>query len=835
MLGVVQFWSGALRASCKMQGVLSVGDVGRRWGLEICLIFVVGMAGCAPQVKPAAGNGKANTSTTTAADELTSLAKSSPKDFLLRVVKQYQTAAKYADKGIVRLKFSQSGQIVEETWPSRVSFERPGNMALDAFQAKVRIGNQQFQALVEDAESNNLDQQVISRPLAGRIRLEDFIADPILGDILASQLQRQPLQLELLLDSKGLESVIEPGKGLKHLGMESFDGHACQLIELATPSGAFQFWVDPQKQLIRRLDYPVATLLPDLATNPDVKGLRLSAELVDAKLGDDVAFTAETFVLGVPDKAKKMRTFVLPPRPLPSKLFGKVPDDFWFTRLGGGKLTRDDMQGKISVLVWFRNHPACVATLQQLEQARKELASQTGVQFLAINTDDSGLSDDALQQLLAGWDVDLELVRDLEAFGDKAFHIAVQPTAVVLSKDLNVQVFQPGGNPLLANQMVVIAERLLAGDRLDEEILKRADEEQTAYEKVVSEGGITLPEKSIEEDPTSTALHQPLLPKHLTLDPLWQRLKLQEPGNIYWKQGSDDKRLVVIDGTRRIAELDMEGEIVHAEELKLPKDEGITYLRQAKNESGKTIFLAGSPGATKLFLFDENWQLLGSYPPEGALSARVFDVLVVPQATGGDLICVGFADLLGVHAIDTTGKVLWKSRACPTTNSLALRQVAEEKEILTVSEGGDVLPLSLAGKGGEWIKRTDQSFGRLVSASFSDAVAASLLGIVQDKEGKVWAVGLDSQLKDQWKLPLPLGGHEVPIEPIVTGQLRKTGAGEWLIASPNGCVHIMGADGSFQDIFAVGQVLHGICVGDDGRVFYTSNHRIDAVRISEKK
>lgn len=803
--------------------------------VAVCLPCWVG---CAPKVKNPEGDATASDGSGSSKPAVAETAeKSAPRDLLLKVLKKYGALSKYADEGILHLKFSQRGQVVEEKWPSRVQFDRAGKVAVNAFQATVRITEDTFAAKIDDEESNNLDNQVLRRSRKGDVKLQEFMLDPVLGDILASQLRRQPLQLELLLDPATLESVVAPGAGLKSKGMETFDGHACQLIELATPSGAYVFWVDPKALLVRRLDYPVATMVPDLATNPDVQGLRLSAELVGAKGDGDCAFDKQTFQLEQPANAKVMKSFVVPPRPLPSKLFGKVPIDFWFNKIGGERIRRDDLRGQISILVWFRNHPACVATLQQLEQARRELGEQSKVKFYAVNTDESAMSDEALQKLLFSWDVQLEPVRDFEAFGDKAFQIAVQPTVIVLGEDLTVQVFQPGGNPLLANQMVVIAERLQSGARLDEEILTRTKNEQASYEKLVAEGGPNLEANIAANIPEGeTVLHQPRPPMLLDLVPLWQRLLISEPGNLYFTGSGEARRLLVVDGGKRIVEVEpMTGDVIMRHELSLPKEVTISYLREGKMKGGRSFFLAGAPGGGQLFWFDDQWKLLGSYPPNGTLSARIFDVCVIPQEGEDDQVAIGFGDLLGIHVLSTQREVLWKSRACPTVTSLARGVSSEEGEwLLAIGEEGEVTPFSAKGEVGKRQRHETLALGRLVNASFGPAKIAPMLGIGVNDKGAVFAVGLDAKMKDHWKLELPPGGHQVPIEPIVSGSLRNKESGDWLIASPDSCIHILGEDGNFQDKFAVGQALRGIAVGDGGVVVYSSEGRIDAVQVKKR-
>ena len=123
------------------------------------------------------------------------------------------------------------------------------------------------------------------------------------------------------------------------------------------------------------------------------------------------------------------------------------------------------------MLVWYHDHPACEATLQEVSQAAQRLKDDPAVAFYAIATDPSSTSGDALRRRLADWKVELPIVRDLEAFGDKSFHIQVQPTIVMLDKRRRVQLFRAGGNPELAEELVTSVERLKRGNMLAAETI----------------------------------------------------------------------------------------------------------------------------------------------------------------------------------------------------------------------------------------------------------------------------------------------------------------------------------------------------------------------------
>src|SRR5262249_9363764 len=154
-----------------------------------------------------------------------------------------------------------------------------------------------------------------------------------------------------------------------------------------------------------------------LASDPSVRDLTLLADLRGAKIGEPIS--AAQFTLDIPPTAKRMKAFVVPPQPLPSDLFGKQPQAFYFMRPDGGRLSDKDLAGKVAILVWYHDNPACEATLQQVSLARERLKDDASVAFYAVATDPTSTTNDAIQKRLAEWRVELPVVRDLEAFGDK--------------------------------------------------------------------------------------------------------------------------------------------------------------------------------------------------------------------------------------------------------------------------------------------------------------------------------------------------------------------------------------------------------------------------------
>jgi hypothetical protein len=727
----------------------------------------------------------------------------------------YRGATSYEDHGVVRLAFRQAGEAMSQEWPVAVAFQRPDKLSLVAYQATVKCDGKELKARIDDAESNNVDSQVVVRPAPKELKLADLAGDALLYDILSSRLRRQPIQLELLLESSGLVSAFTADVACQRLEDGAHEGRSCFRVEIPSPGGPFVFWVDQANFLLRRLDYPAAALVPDLANDPSVSGVQLIADLRGAKIGEPVA--AERFTLHVPTTAKRMKAFVVPPRPLPSTLFGKQPADFHFTRADGGQVRAADLAGKAAVLVWYHDHPACQATLQQVAIARQRLRDEPEAVFYAVATDPTTTSTQALAQRLVDWGAELPLVRDVEAFGDKVFKIAVQPTMVILDRQGRVQIFQAGGNPELANQVVEIVERLKRGDDLAAELVARHDHERQEYEKLVSRGGpepgelIELPEAVIRRRSD---------PKHLKLRPLWTCTDIKAPGNIVLVESAgraaDEPRIFVFEGWRGVAQVDARGQVVTRHALELPEQAAVTFARTAVDGSGRRYFAASAPLSPQLFVFDERWKLLSAFPPPDQAPLQVVDLgfADVGEADGIPEVLAANVGEIGLVAVALTGEVRWRNRVFPNAVSIAVTPPSDVGSwaILTTGESGSVLRVNRFGRDEPPVRVGNWPILRLFAGRFQNPWRAALLGLSQNAKGEPFAVGLSTDLKECWNYPLPAGVHQKPIEPVTSSHILPGRHGEWWLAGPDGSVHLITEDGELFDSFYYGEVLTGLAV-----------------------
>jgi outer membrane lipoprotein-sorting protein len=410
---------------------------------------------------------------------------------LQRMVATYRDAKSYSDQAVVRLKYRQQGQPLEDEGPFAVSLVRPNKLSLRAYQLTLLSDGRRLRAAIADPGSNDMDGQIVVREVPSTLGLDTIYEDQLMLDVMSSGMGGPPVTLELLLSESPLTELLASGKGVELLDEGKIGDRACDRVQLQLADGQLVFWVDRQSHLLLRLEYPADRLAREMAAG-NCTDVSLTAEFVGARVNEKVA--DEAFSFAVPQSARTVSRFVLPPQPLSSELIGQLPGDFHFTDLTGELLTRDSLLGKIAVLVWFNDHPASQAALADLERVRKTLPTEVPVACYAVCTEPTSVSHAQVQSLAHRWGSTAPLVRDLEAFGRDVFKIPYAPTVVVLDRRGVVQLFEVGANPNLASELPDRLRLLVAGEDLAAGRLAQFRQEQTLYQKKLDESSRLAPQ-----------------------------------------------------------------------------------------------------------------------------------------------------------------------------------------------------------------------------------------------------------------------------------------------------------------------------------------------------
>lgn len=796
----------------------------------IVLVVLVGctmLAGCTAQ--PA----------TTPTTSTKQAAPPSARELVDRTINAYRQALAYSDHGVVRLSYKQEGQALSDSAPLSVSYSLPNQLRIDAYQAELACDGKDVRAIIRDDSTGNIDGQVVVRPAPKKWTLEELYGDSVLRDTLQSGLGRHPVQLELLFGDAPLLDLIKEGTPLKLLESNKVEEHNCYRLEATLADGKYVFWIDEAEYLLRRIEYPAETLLPDLAKNDQVRDLKVVADFTDAKF--EKQLPASAFAFRMPMGAKQVRYFVLPPQDLPTNLFGQKVGDFKLSTAEDEPIRSEELAGKVTALMWFTNDPACAWGLKQFSDALEGEAVKGKVNAYAVAIEDKSVPSEALLGSLKDWTVSAPLARDFDQVGRDKFAIKNAPTLVILDPQGRVQIFEEGVSPKLADTLPVVLERLLAGDDLAAELVNDARKAQEQYAQNLAAASGDATQTSVVELPAT----EPVAarePEHFARTQLWSvdDKAIAEAGNMLVVEDKDATRIFVVDGSRTVVELSGSGEVVATHKLDLPPNTGISYLKTAVAKDGQRWFVGSALLGKQLFVFDSDWKTTLRYPPdeqehEGLHAVEIADL----AGDGTPELYVGFWSLIGVQGVTLEGKREWTNRVLPTVLSIVATPENELgwRKILASGDRGAIYRLNQYGHQDPKVEISGRQVHRLSAATWAPTFGSTYCGISYQADGRLLALGLNADLEEMWNYKLPAGQFNNQIQYVTSGKLRGAEQGEWVIAGPDGSVHLVSDTGEFADTFAIGDFLTGIAtakLADQSMVFTATKKGVQAWKLEKK-
>ena len=791
------------------------------------IIFAFSICGCGTS-SPSGGSTNTKSEDRPTADQV-----------LRSLVEAYQSANAYSDLGVLRLSYRRDSKVTEDIEEMAIQFRRPNLLRVDAYNLTMGCDGKSMTYRVSDEPSGDMDHQFVSRDAPEEIKLvELFEKDNILYHFMAG-VAGHPIQSELLLTDEPIAPFLEDTVEKSLLEDQTFDDHDCYRVEVKTEQGSFVLWVDSEDFVLRRFEYPAETFLKALAQFEDVSDLQLVAEFPAAsfEVNSDERFTIEQ-----PMNAKVVRYFVQLPPPLPSHLFGKRPDSFHFTDADGKRVTEASLAGKMSVLLWFNNNPACQATLQALEKVKAELKDQTDVEFYAVCTEPSTHASTAqIVDLLKKWKVSTKLVRDMEAFGDRVFGVSQLPLLMVVDDEGVVQYVEVLAQPNLEEVLPVVIKRLRKGDDIAAEIIHEHRQELANYNQALAAASMN------GARPTSLPLPEAKLPKrsepkHLKLTKLWSCDELTAPGNILAVSTNENTPdLFVHDGFRSVVQLDANGQVVKRHVLDLPDRVAISYLRTATDQSGVRYFVACENLGQQFHLFDSEWKRQLSYPPDDTEHGGMRDVKITDLDNDGNLeLYVGYWESLGIQQVSLKGKRLAGNRIIPKVLSMTVTPTSEItgwRKLLVTDERGSIVQMNQYLRHDNPITVYGTPIYHLFTGEFTDNGFATYCGLSYTESGELVAVGINQEMEAVWRYSLP-GGVYGQIQWITSGNLSESTTGHWLFARPDGSIHFKSDDGEFEDTFYYGSPLTGIAVskiGNDRLLLVSTEKDVTAFKVDDGK
>lgn len=783
-------------------------------------------AGCQPDAQPTSSNEHDTRSSNSAP-------RSQAEHLLDRMQQTYRSATSYADVGELKITVIEDNETKELPSPTlSVTIERPNKFRVHAYSASVVSDGEQLRASIDD-----LEDQVLLQPAPKRLSLEAIFPDPTLAEVVRGQLDLAPPQLDLLVADDGLERRWSQGAVPKQLSDEKLDGTLAHRIEVDAKGGKLVYWIDPKTSVLRRLDLPSDDIAAKLGADPKRVKFQLSAVFKAARLNQQVGKDAFDFD---PRGAKLVRRFVPPPPRAPSPILGSQPEAFAFRNLAGDEVTRDQLKGKVVVLdVWATWCQPCFVALPHVDRAYQKYKSNPKVAFLAVNADDATVTNDQVKESFETAKLSLPIVRDTEDLTGRIFKVEGFPTTIILGLDGTVQVATTGYNPAedLTKELSEKIDTLLDGKSLAPEVLHKYELEREQYEKLLADALVGA--NTLIEIP-QTKLADRSEPENLKLTRLWKTSDIKAPGNILPFEGKEKAQQIgVIDGSRSVVLLSADGKSLESHDLAIPPTAAVSYLRTGVDRNGRRYFAAFASTQQQLYLFSEDWKLLVTYPESGA-HAGIADVQLADlNGDGEPELCVGYMGEVGVQAVSLAGERQWSNRKFENVLHLAVLppNQQQQRSLICTSGKGTLAILDHTGKLLDDAEIPQRAIHSVYTAGDQPDAADDLCALSAREVGATTVLGISLEDKphEVWHYQLPEGLHQMPIDMVTHGRLLGDADAQWIIAAPDGSVHILGVDGKLVDRFNYGAELAGLAVADiegSAALLIASKQGVEALRLT---
>ncbi len=292
-----------------------------------------------------------------------SFTATSARDLLGLTLARYRNAASYRDRGRAEISYQNAGKTETRAAPMRVWFDR-NELYLETYDVRLTSDPDGLTAWIADPSTDNFDSQVLkSAPILGRPDSKELLADPILAGRVAGGLAGPPPQLEWLFSPAPMKKLFAADHQFAFGPTQLVDRRNCRCVIVDAQAKRYQFWIDDQAGLVRRIDLPpiVAPLEPGATAQP----IRLSIDFVDATFNPpDQAPSIDR----LPESPKMVSRFVTLPPPRPARILGtrveafrKSGDDTSVTMLVRVSIDANTIAAAMTAQAWCDQWPDALA------------------------------------------------------------------------------------------------------------------------------------------------------------------------------------------------------------------------------------------------------------------------------------------------------------------------------------------------------------------------------------------------------------------------------------------------------------------------------------------
>ena len=746
----------------------------------------------------------------------------SPEEVLKAMVTAYKTATGYEDQGFVRVVVPGDGQPQEMRGNCLVAMARPNKLRLQVDQSVLVSNGSQLWAY-----TGFLRGQVMQRPAPEVITPEAVLADGIfsraISEVPTNSFSWIPVQTVLLMADDPLKTLLYQTNEIAILNDATIDEHPCHRVQTTGPRGRSVFWIDTRTHVLRRFEFPTAQL--EAASGQ--RGLTLVGEYQNAEFTSQI--DPRAFMFEPPSNAKMVETFIPPGQ----DLLGKPAGALGFSDLKGKPLAADFLSGKVGVLdIWATTCAPCRQSMPEMSKAYAKYKDNQKVAFMAVSVDEAIVENDTLLEVLDGWGVKLPVFRDLEKSAFERFDLPGVPTTIIVGPKGLVQDF---GQPVSADQLSERIDALLAGKDLYTQTLDNAKQGVEEFLRIRKRCIDTDLYVVNEQIINAVDILPRTEPKSLRISKLWSCAELTGqntmPGNILVVEEDGAPPRILVLKTEfspqlrsSVVEIGIDGKVVATHPLQTDANEPAMYLRTGVGADGSRYYAASATGWPHAYVLDAEFKTVLKYPDDATSTKHpgIGDVRLLDLDGDGKLeMVVGYFDVAGLKCVSLQGEQIWDERSLMNVLRIAPMVPGAKRppSLLCTNIQPDKGPFVIVDAKGKRQNDVTVPGSRLIwvsAADLDDDGQPDLFGLSQSMASNFTAVGFSLRGEKLWSLPMPRGIHRQQIESITSGRLLPKVPGQWIIASPDGTIHILSSVGKLIDRFAYGAELTGLATATWG-------------------
>lgn len=749
------------------------------------------------------------------------------RSILTSVVKRYQSAKSYQDKGVLYLSYRLNGQRLDEPKRWATAYRSDGNLSIETFNTKIRGDGNILACEIFDIETGNLDNQKLVVPYnkqdANRrqLPLAQVVKDKIARHFVLgfSELPLEPRYEPTgpwllpapasLLTGQVVNRWLQTPDQTGRLADQTVDGRICYVIRSQAEKLTADIWIDQKTLAIVQISLPLKLLADEVVTSDEVSEVVFTAKFHDATFDRDVA--NEKFEITKRSEAVFVRKLVSLPEPLPCETIGMTAPEFRLVSDAGDRKGREFFAGRTTVLVWLSglNSIQTALQLKPIVAAQRENVS-FGIAYSDSDTSEPGSGrptpSDSIRDL--GKQLNVSIYYDRQHSASSKLKINSIPAALVMDAKGKVQYVQTMAGQGWQEKLTAAIDRVNSGDDIAQEMRESyAQYLDTYHQQILAVSADALVNESRASQPNSNG-EQTAATSQLTITPKrqWTNTEFRQAGNVIALNSANfaNTKFAIFDGVQTIGVVNETGKLLKTvRPSSLAQDDAITTFRIAQ-QNGSAKIIAYAVMGTKYLVLDSNLENLvssGTNTPT-VPNRRIADIQWIESTDPNSDFLIAWSED-GVQKSSASGDINGSNLS--DTNFVSMAAIGE---VAVGVSNGKLLDVS----SGRRLVDTEIKFTRIVAGG------DQFVGIGQNVHGKWTAIGFGKSLERLWALETGPQLHENFLTSISSATTRQ-GQRVWAIADSEKMIQLIAGNGQWLGEFQAENEINGLCVANvDGEM-----------------